>query len=86
MRLIEKEKCQYSRAEALYFTKFRPQNIAVDDKTLFRRTKNYHAQETSSLTRKVREDKGGKTTREESRGSRIFLRGGAPLRNGTTNW
>ena len=86
MLLIEKKKCQYLRAEALYFTKFRPRNKAVDDKTLFRRIKNYHAQETSSLTRKVIEDKGGKTTREESRGSKIFSRGVAPLRNDATNW
>ena len=54
-----------------YFTKCGLQNIAVDDKTLFRRIKNYHTEETSSLTREVRDDKGGKH---------------APLRNRATDW
>ena len=67
-----------------YFTKFGIQNIPVDDKTLFRRIENYQTQETLSLTRDVRDDKRGKTTKETtrrkgSRGSRI---GGPQLRKG----
>ena len=67
-----------------YFTLFGLQNIAVDDKTLFRRIENYQTQETLSLTRDVRDDKRGKTTKETtrrkgSRGSRI---GGPQLRKG----
>ena len=46
--------------------------IAIDGKTLFPHTENYHAQETSSLTREIRDDKGGKTTREGSRGIQDF--------------
>ena len=42
--------------------------IAVNDKSLFRRIENNHTQETSSLTREVRDDKGEKTTEETTRG------------------
>ena len=65
--------------------------IAIEDKTLFRRIENYNAQETSSLTWEVRENKRGKTTREGSRGvgggnPGFFLEADAPLRNGATDW
>ena len=50
-----------------YFTNFGLQKIAVNEKTLFWRIKNYHTQETSSLTREVRDDKGGKTTNKTTR-------------------
>ena len=52
------------------FTQFGLQNIAVDDKTLFWRVENYHTQETSSLTREVRDNKGEKTTKEMTRESK----------------
>ena len=41
--------------------------IAIDDKTLLRHIENYHAQETSSLTREVADDKGEKTTKKTTR-------------------
>ena len=63
--------------------------IAIDDKTLFRRIENYYAQETSSLTWEVRENKRGKTTREGGRrgggNPGFFLGADAPLRNGATD-
>ena len=49
------------------FTQFGLQNIAVDDKTLFRRIENYHTQETSFLTKEVRDNEGEKTTKETTR-------------------
>ena len=74
-----------------YFTKFELQNIAVDDKLLFRHTENCHTEETSSLTREVRDDKEEKASKEMTReGSRVdpefFLGGDVPLRNGATHW
>ena len=66
--------------------------IAIDDKTLFRRIESHQTQETSSLTREVRDDNGERTTKKTTRaggrgqgGSRISLMRGAPLRNTVTD-
>ena len=79
MRLIEKDShtekglkfTTPNKLTANYFTQFRLQNIAVVYKTLFRRIENYHTLETSSLTKKVRDDEGETTTKETTR---IFLK------------
>ena len=41
--------------------------IAIDDKTLFRRIENHQTQETSSLTKEVRDDRGERTTKKTTR-------------------
>ena len=41
--------------------------IAIDDKTLFRRIENHLTQETSSLTKEVRDDRGERTTKKTTR-------------------
>ena len=58
---------------ATYFTQFRLQNIAVGDKTLFRRIENYHTRETSSSyqegkRRWGREDDQGDDEKEGKQG------------------
>ena len=47
---------------------------AIDDKTLFPHTENYHAQETSYFTREIRDDK--RLPGREAGVFRIFLRRG----------